>query len=489
MDFLNKLFGAKKREDILPIYLFNSLTKEKERFIEILPGNVKIYTCGPTVYNYVTIGNYRSYIFSDTLRRVFEYNSYSVKQIINITDVGHLTSDADTGEDKMMVGLKREGLTINLKGMKALSDRYTKKFKEELKKLNAREALEYPRASEHINEQVAFIKTLEEKDYIYKLKDGIYFDTSLPHDYGQLGGTTKDESKQKARVKRVAGKKQPQDFALWKFNEEIGWDSPWGKGIPGWHIECSAMSSKYLGRHFDIHTGGVDHIAIHHNNEIAQSEAATGSKFVNYWLHNEFITIDKQKISKSTGNTIFIRNLEDKGYSPLALRYWFLTGHYRSSMNFTWEALDGAQTALTKLHKAFLDLGKVNGRIDENYRKRFSKFVNDDLNTPKAIALMWELMDDESLIDKDKRVTLLDFNRVLGIGLYESYKQMKEIFNNEIKKIEVKEAPKNIQELINEREEARNKKDWKEADRLREEIYKEGYKVSDTESGPEIEKS
>ncbi|MBL7045996.1 MAG: cysteine--tRNA ligase, partial [Parcubacteria group bacterium] len=375
---------------------------------------------------------------------------------------------------------------LTLSGMKTLADKYTEAFKEDLQRLNALAPAELPRASEHIGEQIAFIKTLEEKGYAYKIKDGLYFNTSLFKKYGALGGITSDETKQKARVKKVTGKRNPQDFALWKFSDDLGWDSPWGKGTPGWHIECSAMSTKYLGKHFDIHTGGIDHIPIHHNNEIAQTEALTNSKFVNYWLHNEFITIDKQKISKSVGNTIYLRNIEDRAFSPLSLRYWFLTGHYRSSMNFTWDALEGSSKALSRLHKAFLDFGKTNGKIDLAYKAKFTQFINDDLNTPKAIALLWELIDDEEVADEDKRVTLLEFNRVLGVGLFESYAQMKKMLAGETKKLAVKETPKNIQELIKEREDARKKEDWDEADKLRKELSKEGYEVSDTNEGPEI---
>ena len=303
-----------------------------------------------------------------------------------------------------------------------------------------------------------------------------------------MGGTTAAHEVGVSRIGEHEGKRHPQDFALWKLNPILGWDSPWGKGFPGWHIECTAMSTQYLGKSFDIHTGGIDHIPIHHNNEIAQAEAATGKKFVNYWLHNAFITIEGRKISKSIGNTIYLRNIIDRGFPPFAYRYWLLSGHYRSSMNFTWDALEAAHTGLVKLHKQFLDLGSKNGVINKEYQKRFAAFVNDDLDTPKAIALLWELMADTSVSDKDKRVTILDFNRVLAIGFIESYRQMKNILAGITKKVEVKKAPEDVQELIREREDARERKDWEKADTLREQIKEKGYTIEDTEKGPELTK-
>ncbi len=476
-----------------PLFLFNTLTKRKDTFTPLKKEQVGLYTCGPTVYDRAHIGNLRSYVFSDVLRRVLEYNGYNVKQIINITDVGHLTSDEDSGDDKMMLALKREGLPVTLTEMKKVGSTYTKLFKEDLKELNIKTPHAFPRASEHIEGQIAFIKTLEEKGYTYLLKDGVYFDTNRFEQYGALGGLSKQEQETVSRIGEHKDKRKQEDFALWKLStsetpsgKPLGWDSPWGIGFPGWHIECSAMSTQYLGKQFDIHTGGVDHIAIHHNNEIAQTEAITGKQFVHYWLHNTFITIENKKIAKSAGNNIYLYQLQDRGYPAFAYRYWLLTGHYRTPMNFTWEALDGAYQALIKLHKQFLDLGNRNGVINKEYQKKFLEYVNDDLNTPKAIALLWELLDDSSVNNKDKRVTILDMNRVLAIGFIESYKQMKEMFAGETKKVEVKEAPKDVQELVKEREAARNQKDWETADTLRDQISKKGYTVSDTDSGPEL---
>lgn len=485
--------GIKK--DSPPFRLFNSLSKMKEVFESLKPNVARMYSCGPTVYDTAHIGNLRSYIFSDILRRTLEYNNYKVKHVINITDVGHLTSDEDSGDDKMMVALKREGVPITLSEMKKIGSKYIKEFKEDLKKLNIKTPFIFPRASEHIDVQIAFIKTLEEKGYTYTLKDGVYFDTKMFKDYGVLGGISKEDIKTISRIGKNKDKHNQQDFALWKFSttktpagKELGWKSPWGVGFPGWHIECSAMSSQYLGKQFDIHTGGFDHVAIHHNNEIAQTEAVTGKKFVNYWMHNAFITVESKRIGKSEGNAIYLRHLIDRGFPAFAYRYWLLTGHYRSPMNFTWEALEGANTALIKLHKQFLDLGPKNGKIDASYQARFHTFINDDLNTPKALALLHELMGDELIEKKDKRVTILDMNRVLGVGFIESYRQMKTIFAGETKKIEVKKAPDDVQELVKERERARKGRDWETADSIRDKIEERGFDISDTDVGPELTK-
>lgn len=471
-----------------PVRLFNTLTKQKDTFTPIKPPEVRMYTCGPTVYDYAHIGNLRSYVFADILRRVLEYNGYAVTHIINITDVGHLTSDADSGDDKMTLALTRENLPLTVTNMKKIGSKFLRPFKEDLKELNVKTPKEFPRASEHIEGQIAFIKALEEKGYAYVLDDGVYFDTKQFAAYGALGDLSPEESEMVSRIGGHSGKHSGRDFALWKLNPELGWESPWGKGFPGWHIECTAMSTQYLGKSFDIHTGGIEHIPIHHNNEIAQAEAATGRKFVNYWLHNAHITIEGRKISKSIGNTIYLRNISDRSFPPFAYRYWLLTGHYRSNMNFTWGALEGVYTGLIKLHKQFLDLGARNGTINKDYQKRFAEYINDDLDTPKAIALLFELIADESVSNKDKRVTILDMNRVLAIGFIESHKQMKHMLAGETKKIEVKEAPEDVQELVREREEARKEKDWEKADTLREQIKEKGFAVEDTGKGPELMK-
>jgi cysteinyl-tRNA synthetase len=490
--FLKKDYIQNTKKAHSSLRFFNSLSKMKETFEPIKPGIVHMYSCGPTVYDTAHIGNLRAYVTSDTLRRVLEYNDYQVKHIINITDVGHLTSDSDSGDDKMMIALKRKNAPITLTEMKKIGSTYLKEFKEDLKELNIKTPFAFPRASEHIAGQIALIKTLEEKGYTYALKDGIYFNTEMFKNYGALGGINK-ESQAVSRIGEHEGKRKQQDFALWKFSttktssgKELGWESPWGVGFPGWHIECSAMSTQYLGKHFDIHTGGIDHIAIHHNNEIAQTEAMTGKKFVNYWIHNAFITIENKRIGKSEGNSIYLRHLIDRGFPPFSYRYLLLTGHYRSTMNFTWDALEGANSALIKLHKQFLDLGSKNGKINKSYQERFEKVVNDDLDTPKAIALLHELMADSHVNKKDKRVTILDMNRVLGIGFIESYKQMGNILKGETKKIEVKEAPSEIKDLVKEREGARKEGNWGKADSIRVKIEEKGFEISDTDNGPEL---
>jgi cysteinyl-tRNA synthetase len=489
--FINRLFKKKEaspKKEIVPVYLFNTLSREKEVFVPIKAGHAGIYTCGPTVYDFAHIGNLRTYIVSDVLRRMLEYNDYTVKQVVNITDVGHLSSDADEGEDKMTLALKREGKPLTIAEMKKVGTKYAKQFKDDLDELNVRTPFAFPRASEHIEGQIAFIKTLEEKGYAYVLPDAVYFDTAQFKNYGALGGITTEETETVSRIGAHGGKRHQRDFALWKIHTELGWDSPWGKGFPGWHIECTAMSTHYLGKHFDIHTGGIDHIPIHHNNEIAQTEAVTGRKFVNYWLHNAFITIEGKKISKSIGNTIYLRNIKDRGFPAFAYRYWLLTGHYRSPMNFTWDALEASYTGLVKLHKQFLDLGSKNGRVSEVYRKRFTTLVNDDLDTAQAIALLFELMGDDTVSDEDKRVTVLDINRVLGVGFIESYTQMKKMYAGESKKIAVTETPVDVKKLLIAREDARKEKDWEKADKLRAEIHHKGYAVEDTEEGPELTK-
>jgi len=484
-----KITGDKKKHT--PLRLFNSLSKIKETFDPIKPGMVSMYSCGPTVYDTAHIGNLRSFVFVDILRRTLEYSDYKVKHIINITDVGELSDEHS--EDKMMLALKREHLPITLTEMKKVGSKYMKLFKEDIKELNIKTPFAFPRASEHILGQIAFIKTLEEKGYTYTLKDGVYFNTHMFKDYGALGGTTKDEES----VSRIGTKEQKhsqQDFALWKFSENktpsgkpLGWDSPWGIGTPGWHIECSAMSSQYLGKHIDIHTGGMDLASIHHNNEIAQAEAVTGKKYVQYWLHNAFINIDDQKISKSLGNTIRLQQIIDRGFSPLAYRYWLLTGHYRSPINFTWEALTGSQHALTRLQRIFVeDLGKENGEIDENYRKTFHRAINDDFDTPKAVALLWDLVKDDCLLKESKRATMLEFDKVLGIGFSEGVRKLKEMLSLNV--VSLKDLPSHIKKLVADRGIARKAKNWEEADRLRTLIKKEGYTVKDTSKGPKVSK-
>ena len=454
----------------MELKLYNTLTRKKEVFNEIKKGNVGIYTCGPTVYSFQHIGNMRSYIFSDLLKRVLLYNKLKVKHIINVTDVGHLTSDADEGEDKIEKAALKEG-----KRTKDIADFYFKVFKEDLKKLNIIDADKWPKASEHIGEQINLILKLEGKGYTYKTSDGIYFDSSKFKDYGKLGRLDLEGLKKGKRVS-FGEKKNKTDFALWKFSEKPGlrqqeWESPWGLGFPGWHIECSAMSSKYLGEHFDIHTGGEDHIPIHHTNEIAQSEAAFGKKpWVKFWMHGAFLTFKGEKVSKSKGGLFTLSELEEKRYSPLDYRYFCLTAHYRSQLNFSLENLDAAKSSLKRLKNIIMEL-KDDKKTNIRYLNEFHEAIDDDLDMPKALAVLWRLVRDEKADGKIGAIREMD--KVFGLDLL-----LKE-------RIEI---PLNVRELIDKREKARGEKNWKKADSLREEIKKLGFKVDDAKGGVKISK-
>ncbi len=450
--------------------IYNTLSKTEEEFKPRTEGLVKMYSCGPTVYNYAHIGNLRSYVFADILKRTLRYEGLEVKHVINITDVGHLVSDGDDGEDKMTKALKREGLPMTVEAMKEVAEKYEKAYIEDLQKLNIILADKFPRATDHIAEDIEIIKKLKEKGFVYKTSDGLYFDTSKDSKYGALGGLS-DENV--ARVETNNEKKNPRDFALWKFNSELGWDTPWGKGFPGWHIECSGMSMKYLGEHFDIHTGGIDHISIHHNNEIAQSENATGQKYVNFWLHNNFLNVNDEKISKSLGNDVYLKTLEEKGFSPIDYRYFLLQANYRSLVNFTWESLEASQNALKKLKNNFLDLGTDIGTVSAHYKKIFTEALEDNLNTPKALAVMWELVNDKETLLADKRATLLDFDQVLGLGM--------DTWTRD-------EIPDEVLSLARERNSARLAKDWDKSDELRDKIKSLGYEIKDLGEEFEVRK-
>lgn len=475
-------FFKKKNQatEASPIRLYNTLADTKEEFTPLRPGKVGMYHCGPTVYDRAHIGNLRAYLLADTLRRVFEYRGFSVRQVINITDVGHIVADADTGEDKMETAAKAKN-----KSAQKIADEFTKLFKEDIAKLNINtKHTIFPKATEHIDEQIALIEELETKGFTYKTSDGIYFDTTQFKSYGKLGHIDIAHLKEGARVEVNPEKKSPTDFALWKFSptdeeRQQEWESPWGIGFPGWHIECSAMSMRYLGTTFDIHTGGIDHIAVHHNNEIAQSEAATETPFAHYWMHGNFITILGEKVSKSLGNVVYLDDITKRGFSPLAYRYWLLTAHYSSLVNFNWNALDGAHQTLSNLVRHIHAYGNSKGVINDRYLNAFVSFVSDDLDTPKGIALMWELIKDKSVPNADKRATIIEFDKILGLNLLE----LEHLFTQSGHNI-----PSEIKKLAQEREDARSHRDWKRADDIRDILHTKGYIIADTEKGPEVRK-
>lgn len=466
----------------LSLQLFNTETRTKEDFVPRKKKQVTMYTCGPTVYDYAHIGNLRSYVFADILKRTLSYNGYDVQHTINFTDFGHLSDDGDAGEDKMMKGLKREGLPITLSAMRELSDRYITAFMADLDELRVQTPTTFARASDYIHEQKQLIKTLEEKGYTYQTSDGLYFDIEKFPRYGRLGNIDLTQLQTGARVSANPEKRSPADFALWKRGL-LGWDSRWGKGFPGWHVECSAMAIATLGKEIDIHTGGIDHIHTHHNAEIAQSECATGKQFVRYWMHNEFITIDKTKISKSLGNTITMHNLLDRGFSGDDYRYWLLTAHYRSPINFSFEALTAAKQALFRLKRhIYEDYRNVATTPDVSYVKRFHAALNADLDTPQAIALCWDVVKDENLEAGSKCATLQHFDTILQIGLSDEP-------DDALMKLGVvseSEIPEDIQALLDEREAARLARNWPESDRLREALNLRGYRVEDTPHGPKV---
>jgi cysteinyl-tRNA synthetase len=463
------------------IKLYNTLTRKKEEFRSIKKGEVGLYTCGPTVYNYAHIGNLRTYIFEDILRRVLEYNGYKVKHIMNITDVGHLTGDRDMGEDKLEKGSKREGKTAW-----EIAEFYTNAFKEDIKKLNILESdILSPAASdENIKKQIELIKTLEDKGYAYKITDGIYFDTSKFKDYNKLSHLKLDELKEGARVEKNEEKKNSTDFALWKFSPEgeqrqMEWKSPWGIGFPGWAIECSAISMRHLDDQLDIHCGGIDHINIHHTNEIAQSEAATGKKFFNYWMHGAFLNIQGgKKMAKSEGNFLTIENaLVKKDINPLVYRFAALQTHYRKPMEYANDIIKNAENGLMNLANKVRNLSfKVDDvkkyKVNKKFKDKFISVINDDLNMPQALAVIQEVLKSQ-LSKGEKLATILDFDKVLGLDL---------------QKQKIKELPKKITELRDKRETARKEKDWEEADKLREKIEKLGYIVKDEQGGVSIMK-
>ena len=462
----------------MDIKISNTLSGKKEIFKPIKEGELKIYSCGPTVYHYAHIGNLRSFFVADTLKRAFLYNNYKVKHIINITDVGHLSDDGDEGEDKLEKGAKREGKTVW-----EVAEYYTKSFIDDYDALNIIRPDQFTKATDHIQEMQNMIKTLEKKGFTYISEGNVYFDTQKDKNYGCLiKRSSEDESQE--RVDIDEHKKKKSDFVLWFTRHKYGnhameWDSPWGRGFPGWHIECSAMSTKYLGDTFDIHTGGADLAYVHHTNEIAQNDCAYGHKTVNYWVHTEFLVEkDKNKMSKSSGDFLRLKSLTDKGYTPLEYRYFLLGTHYKKKIMFSWEAMDSAKNAMSKLKNKILELRKesftkVDKKEIENIKKKILVDINDDLNTPKVLATLWDLLS-SNVSSTTKLESLKIFDDVLGLKL------------SEIKEDEV---PQEILELKKQRDKARIDKDWAKSDELRDLIKEKGFQVLDTKDGSELRKS
>lgn len=467
------------------LVLFSTETRELAYFIPKIPNQVTLYSCGPTVYDYAHIGNLRSYVFADILKKTLEFNNYEVNHTINLTDFGHLTDDADTGEDKMMKGLKREGKPVTLAAMRELSDFYINAFQSDVTKLRIKPPTTYSRASDYVREQIDLVKTLEEKGYTYETSDGIYFDIAKFPAYGRLGKIDINKLKSGARVEENHEKHHPADFALWKKGE-LGWDSRWGKGFPGWHVECSAMAMATLGKEIDIHTGGIDHIHTHHNAEIAQSECATGKQYVRYWMHNEFITIDNGKIGKSLGNAITMRQLEDSGFTGDDYRYFLLTAHYRSPLNFSFDSLKAAKQALFRLKRyVFEEYKNIATKEDLDYMARFRNHINHDLDTPQAIALMFEVTKDDTLSNEVKCATLKAMDVVLDIGLRDNLSAGLA----HLGVVSQSDIPDDVQHLMATRDIARQNKQWEESDRLRMEINLKGFAVEDTPQGTKVTKN
>jgi len=459
--------------------LFNTLTRKKQVFKPLKSGKVGIYSCGPTVYDHTHLGHMRAYTFVSTLRRVLEYNNYQVKQVMNITDVGHLTDDADAGEDKVEKAARKKKISAW-----EIVEQYSQEFFEVMSKLNIKRPTIVCKATKHIAQMIEMIKKIEANGFAYRTSDGIYFDTSKLPDYGKLAHMPLDKLIEGARVEPNPEKKNPTDFALWKFSPQEGpkrqmeWDSPWGVGFPGWHIECSAMSTYYLGPLFDIHTGGVDHITVHHPNEMAQTEAAYGTDQARFWLHNEFVLVDGRKMSKSLGNFLIAKDLEERGFDLLAARYLFLMTHYRKPLNFTWDSLKSASRAFTRLKRLILELNHQVKRKAKKlssealgFKKEFLAAVNDDLNTAEGLAILWRVLESD-LAPEEKLALAVDFDLVLGLRLAQADQEF--------------EIPEKVKRLIAEREELRARKKWTEADQLRKKIEAAGFEIQDTKEGTKI---
>ena len=459
----------------MDIYFYNTLTKKKELFKSIEPGKVKIYSCGPTVYKDATIVNMRTNLFQDTLRRVLRYNGYELKHVMNITDVGHLVSDGDEGEDKMLKSAREEHKTPM-----EIAEHYTKLFFRDLERLNIETPEIVCKATEHIKEMLELVEKIMERGYAYETSTAIYFDVSKLDEYGILSGVNLREQKAGARVEVDPEKRNPYDFALWikaPENHLMKWDSPWGPSYPGWHIECSAMSTKYLGEEFDIHTGGIDLIPTHHENEIAQSKGACGKIPAHYWMHGEYLLINGGKMSKSLGNVYLMDDIINRGYDPLVYRLFNFSCHYKGKLNFTWDGIEAASVSLNRLREGYQKhlngTDTISEDIINDMENRFHQAINDDLNMPLAMSVVWEAV---KYPEKSPKVAQLleKFDTVLGIKI--------------TKKKEEQQIPEEILDLVEQRKIARNEKNWTESDRLRDLIIEKGYNIKDTKDGVKIER-
>ena len=461
----------------MDILFYNTLTKKKEIFKPINKEEVRIYSCGPTVYKDATIGNMRTNIFQDVLRRTLRYNGYSIKHVMNITDVGHLVSDGDEGEDKMLKSAREEK-----KSPLEIANYYTKLFFNDLESLNVETPEIVCKATEHIQEMLDYVKKLIENGYAYETSTAIYFDVSKLDKYPVLSNLNVEEQMSGARVSVDTEKRNPYDFALWikaPENHLMKWDSPWGPSYPGWHIECSAMGQKYLGEQFDIHTGGIDLIPTHHENEIAQSKGACGRIPANFWMHGEYLLINGGKMSKSLGNVYLIKDFIERGYNPIVYRLFSYSCHYKNKLNFTWEGIEGASKSLERLKQGYKAHLQGNSEIEETtineFEERFHKAINDDLNMPLAMGVVWEVVRNENKSPKLAEL-LLKFDSVLGLEISKETEIVEE------------QIPEEIQKIIEERNQARTNKDWAKSDELRDLLKEKGYEVKDTKNGTEISK-
>ena len=468
----------------MKLTFYNTLTRKKEEFHSIDENRVRMYSCGPTVYSYAHIGNFRTYIFMDTLRRVLKYNGYELKHVMNITDVGHLESDADEGEDKMEKAARKEK-----KDPYEIANYYTEIFLKDMEKLNIDKPEIITKATENISQMIDYVKEIIKNGYAYETSKGIYFDISKLDKYPVLSNRKLDDQIAGARVDVDPEKKNPYDFALWikaPENHIMKWESPWGLSYPGWHLECSTMGRRFLGEEFDIHTGGVDHIPTHHENEIAQSKGATGKIPAHVWMHCEYLQVDGGKMSKSLGNTYTISQLQEKGISPLAFKLFCFTAHYRNKLNFTFEGAYGAQKALERLYDSYIKNANGVDDVDEDiikeYEERFLAYINDDMNMPGAMSVVWEIARNVKKSIKFADL-LLKFDKVLGLDMKNAEKYLVKFKQNDSE-----ELPAEIKKLVEERKNARAEKNWAKSDEIRDKIISLGYSIKDTKDGIIVKK-